>query len=118
MNANIFWAAELLNNLTTVLLGAMAPTYKPHQFYCAHPVVPSCRTGFVSQGAYVQHRNAIHSPLQRPSRPHQHPFQRVNSNPEGGSEGNLGAQMPPQGSYFTVHPVLDGAIIQLFRSNK
>ena len=95
----------------------MASTYKPHQFYCAHPVAPTCRKGFVSQGAYVRHRNAVHSTLQRPSRPCQHPFQEGNSNPEGGSEGNLGAEMPPQGSYFTVHSVLDGMMVQLFRSS-
>ena len=91
----------------------MASIYKPHQFYCAHPVAPSCQRGFVSQGAYVRHRNAVHSTLQRPSQPCQHPFQSLeNSNPVvGGSEGNLGAQMPPQGSYFTVHPVLDGMMV-------
>ena len=65
----------------------------------------------------MRHRNAVHSTLQRPSRPHQHPFQEGNSNPEGGSEGNLGAEMPPQGSYFTVHSVLDGMMVQLFRSS-
>jgi len=96
----------------------MASTYKPHQFYCAHPVAPSCRRGFVSQGAYVRHRNAVHTTLQRPSRPRQHPFQGGNSNSEGGSsEGNLGAQGHPQGSYyFTIHPVLDGMMVQLCKS--
>ena len=82
----------------------MAPTYQPRQFYCAKPIVPSCRRGFKSQAAFVQHRNAVHNTAhQTPTRPRLHPFQ---------GESVEAPQAPPQGSYYTVHPILDGRIVQ------
>ena len=80
----------------------MASSYQPRQFYCAKPVVPSCRRGFTSQVTFMQHRNAIHNTHQRQTRPHLHPFQ---------GENVEAPQAPPQGSYYTVHPILDGMMI-------
>jgi len=71
----------------------------------------------MSRGAFVRHRNVVHNTLQRQARPHQHPFQGgISANSESGSdsEADLGEQMPPQGSYYTVHPVLDGRTVQNF----
>ena len=75
----------------------MALTYQPRQFYCAKPTVPSCCKGFATQAALAHHRNAFHNAHQRKTRPHLNPFQGANSE-------------PPQGSYFTVHSILDGKV--------
>ena len=50
----------------------------------------------------MQHRNAFHNTHQRQTRPHLHPFQ---------GENVEAPQAPPQGSYYIVHPILDGMMI-------
>ena len=68
----------------------------------------------MTRGAFVQHRDAAHNTLQRQAQPRLHPFQGGTSTTlESGSdvEENLDEEMPPQGSYYTVHPVLDGKTV-------
>ena len=60
------------------------------------------------------HKDAAHNTLQRQAQLRLHPFQGgTSTNLESGSdvEENLDEEMPPQGSYYTVHPVLDGKTV-------
>ena len=73
----------------------MASTYRPKQFYCAKPIVPSCHKGFTTQAALAHHQNSFHNVHSRRTRPCLNPFQGANSE-------------PPHGSYYTIHPIMDG----------
>ena len=73
------------------------------QYFCTRPVSEACKRGFLRTASYTQHKNVKHAPA---SRLHHSPMiPDAQYMPDNDNDHQL---PPPEGAYFTKHPVLDG----------